>query len=288
MKKYLVPYEGSEMSKSALRYAILLSKSVPGEIEIRHIADERVIATPYLDITIAVLQGIGTLGINLPREKVHIELRAKLLARGEDMMDEVREWPELKDESSGVKFTTVVEADNPPKRLTEISENYDIIFMGLWGEMHKYKAGLWGGTSELVIRKGDTPVFLATDEYRPFDSIIVAFDNRPRSRQALAWAGMLGENMEFPVIVVTSGSDEDWRGEVVKEASVIAESYSTEFRYEESGEPAASAVLTTAEENPDSLICMGAFGDQPLRELFLGSVTEEVLRRTESPVFLLK
>ncbi len=288
MKKYLVPYEGSEMSKSALRYAIQFSGLLSGEINIRYIADERVIATPYMDITIAALQSIGSLGVNLPREKARLELTAKLLARGEDLLDEVREWPELKKESNDSHFTTTVEAGHPPKRLTEISPDYDVIFMGLWGEMHKYTAGLWGGTSELVIRKGESPVFLATTDYNPFDSVIVAFDNRPRSRQALAWAGMLGENLEQPVYVVTSGSDEDWCEEVVKEASVIAESYDTEFSYIQTDERAAKAVLKASEEHPDALICLGAFGDQSLRELFLGSVAEEVLRNADSPVFLLK
>ena len=236
MKKYLVPYEGSEMSKSALRYAIQFSGLLPGEIDIRYIADERVIATPYMDITIAALQSIGSLGVNLPREKARLELTAKLLARGEDLLEEVREWQELKQGSGDTSFTTTVEAGHPPKRLTEISPNYDVIFMGLWGEMHKYTAGLWGGTSELVIRKGESPVFLATTDYNPFDSIIVGFDNRPRSRQALAWAGLLGENLGQPVYVVTSGSDEDWREEVVKEASVIAESYDTEFSYTQTDE----------------------------------------------------
>jgi len=288
MKRYLVPYEGSEMSKAALRYALQLSRSLPGEIEIRHIADERVTANPLFDITIAALQSVGTLGVNLPREKARIELTAKLLARGDDLIEELLQWPELKDETSGIKITTVVEAGIPPKRIVEISDDFDIVFMGLRGEMHKYTAGLWGGTSDLVIRKGNSPVFLATTEYRPFTKVIIGFDNRPRSRQALAWGGMLGETMGFPVIVVTCGTDDDWLEEVTKEGAVISESFKTEFTYEQSDEQPARAILKAGDEHPDSLICLGAFGDQPMRELFIGSVAEEVLRHAKTPVLLLK
>ncbi len=289
MKRYLVPFEGSNLSKSALRYAIQFARGVPGVIDIIYIADERMLSNALFDLTILALQGIGTLGNYLPREKAKLELKAKLLARGEEILDELKSWPELaEDAPDPVQHNLIVESGNPPKLLSEKSEIYDIIFMGLWGEMHKLKAGLWGGTSETVIRRGTCPVFLATDEYEPFDSIIVGFDNRPRSRQALAWAAMVGENMSIPVTVITSGNDKDWRDEVIAEAGEINASFDTEFNYIQTDDHPAKAVLMASSVNPTALICLGAFGDQPIRELFLGSVAEEVLRHSESPVFLLK
>jgi len=289
MKRYLVPYEGSALSKAALLYAVEFARGVPGTIDVVYVADERALADPVFDLMILALQGIGTLGDFMPREKARLELKAKLIARGEDLLKELAGWPELStDAAKPVEYSTRVESGNPPKYLSDLSENCDVIFMGLWGEMHKFKAGLWGGTSEAVIRKGMSPAFLATSDYRPIDAIIVGFDNRPRARQALAWAGMIGENMSLPITVIACGGDEKWREKVIAEAREIASSYDTGFEYLETGDRPARAILDRSVENPSALICMGAFGDQPLRELFLGSVAEEVLRHSKAPVMLFK
>jgi len=289
MKRYLVPYEGSELSKAALRYAIQFARGVPGAISILFIADERLLANPLFDITVLALQGIGTLGDLLPRERAKLELKARLLAHGDDLLKELASWPELKPDSPDpVEYSAKVESGNPPKLLSDYSENYDVVFMGLWGEMHKYKAGLWGGTSETVIRRGVCPVFLATGDFKPVDSVIVGFDNRPRSRQALAWAGMIGESMRVPVDIITSGTDAKWREGVIEEAREISGSFDTQFTYQQTETHPAKAVLAASSQKPQALICLGAFGDQPIRELFLGSVAEEVLRHAAAPVLLLK
>jgi nucleotide-binding universal stress UspA family protein len=289
MKRYLVAYEGSPHSEAALSHALNFAKAVPGNIEIIYVADERALANPVADFTVLTLQGLGTLGDFLPLEKAKLELKAKLIARGEEIIDGLRKRPGLEQEAGGQStITTRVEFGNPVKYMSEISEIYDVIFMGLWGEMHKFKAGLWGSTSESVIRKGASPVFLATKEFAPLTAIVAAFDNRPRSRQALAWAGVLGESMKLPVHVISSGNDEEWREKTISEAKVITESYDTQFTYNALDERAADAIIRESEIMPDALVCIGAFGDQPLRELFLGSVAEEVLRRAKSAVMLFK
>ena len=287
MKRYLVPYDGSALSKAALKYAILFSKCVSGAIDICYIADERALANPIFDLTVMALQVIGTLGDLITREKVKLELKAKLISRGEDILEEIKKWPELAGDSQ-FNYTTRVEVANPPIYLSKVSENYDIIFMGLWGEMRDFKAGLWGGTSEAVIRNGKSHTLLATADFKPISEIVVGFDNRPRARQALAWAGMIGESMRIPVNVVVCGTDPDFTDKIVSEAQVIAPSYDTGFSYFTMKIHAAEGILSVSGEKPGALICMGAFGDQPLREFFLGSVAEEVLRRSDGPVMLFK
>jgi nucleotide-binding universal stress UspA family protein len=284
MKRYLVPYDGSHLAKSALDHAARFSRTVPGALEIVHIADVRAMANPVIELTVMALQGIGTLGDLIPREQAILELKTRLIARGEDLLNEAIKTTELE----GVTYSARVEPANPPAFIIEVSENYDLIFLGLRGEMWEFKAGMWGGTSEAVIRKGRAPVFVATSQYRPFNRIIVGFDNRPRSRQALAWAGMIAENISGHVDVVTAGGDEKNRERILSEARSFSDSYRAEFSYISAGEHPAKAILDAASDKPDSLICLGAFGDEPVREFFLGSVAEEVLRKSESPVLLLK
>ncbi len=289
MKRYLVPYEGSSYSKAALRYAIQFAQSVPGLIDIRYIADVRLISNPIFDMTVLALQAVGTLGDLIHREKAKLELKAKLVAHGEELLRDLEDWPELaKNADVPIGHTTGVEVTSPPEYLIEVSENYDVIFLGLWAESRDQKSGLWGSTSEAVIRRGESPVLLAKGDYRQFDSAIVGFDNRPRSRQALAWAGMIGEKMGIPVTVITCGSDTKWRDDAIQAAREITPSYDTEFHYRSYEMRPADAIIALSVDRQNDLICLGAFGDQPLRELFLGSVAEEVLRRSDAPVMLFK
>lgn len=285
MKRYLVAYDGSPQAESALKYAGLLSQYVSGMLDVVFIADLRVLSNPLFDITLLALQGLGTLGNVIPREQAMLQLKTKLIARGEELLEEAKKHAEVQ---AAPAVHTRVEAANPPEFLIENSPFCDILFLGLRGEMHQYKAGMWGSTAETVIRRGESPVFLATGDYKPFVRLIVGFDNKPRSRQALAWAGVIASSMDLPMTVVIAGSDDRVREEIQNEALRIASAYDANPATVSTDEPAAKAILRAAGETGDALICMGAFGDQPIREFFLGSVAEEVLRKTSSPVFLLK
>ena len=289
MKRYLVPYDGSEFSAAALRYAVQFAENIPGHIDIVYVADERLIANPIFDFTVLALQAVGALGDLIHREKAKLELKAKIIAHGEDLLEDLQQWPELApDNESPTQYSTRVEVTNPPVYLSDADERFDVVFLGLWGEGGDQKGGIWGSTSDAVIRRGTSIVLLAKGDFRPIDSIIIGFDNRPRSRQALAWAGMIGENMKIPVTVLTGSSDRDWAEEVLGTAREIAPSYETEFSFESSDKKPADAILDLSNDKPGALICLGAFGDQPLREFFLGSVADEVLRRANAPVMLYK
>lgn len=289
MKRYLVPFDGSEHSEAALRYACQFARGVDGELTVIFIADERAVANPIFDLTVLALQGIGTLGDLIPREKARLELQAKLLVRGEEILKGISEWEELSQSAENpVKYQTSVVVASPPDYLVEKSADYDVLFMGLYGEMHSFKGGLWGGTSEAVIRKGASPVLIATSEYKPFSSLIVGFDNRPRSRQALAWAGLISENMKIPVTVLTCESDKSKASLIADQTQEIIKSFDSVFRHEFSERKPIEFILGWIAENPGSLVCLGAFGDQPIREFFLGSVAEAVLRKSNNPVMLFK
>jgi nucleotide-binding universal stress UspA family protein len=99
---------------------------------------------------------------------------------------------------------------------------------------------------------------------------------------------MIGESMSIPVSVVCAAHDEKSREKILEEAKQIATSYTGKVSYLSIDEQAARAILDTAEAMTNPLICLGAFGDAPIREMFLGSVAEEILRRSNAPVLLLK
>ncbi|HEX9745184.1 MAG TPA: universal stress protein [bacterium] len=289
MKRYLVPYDASDNSTSALKYALRFARSIPGIVSVVYIADERALSNPVFDMTVMALQAVGTLGDLIPREQAKLELKARLISRGEDKIHELTASELFHDAiDDELEISTSVAVANPPLYLAEKSREFDVIFMGLYGEMKAFKGGMWGGTCEAVIRKGESPVLIAATEYTEFKSITVGFDNRPRSRQALAWAGIIGSSMDIPVNVLTVDGDARKVGEIVEESKAILDAYDTEYKNFTESKRAPEFIIGYLEKNTDTLACLGAFGDQPVREFFLGSVAEAVVRIEKVPVMLFK
>ncbi|HDS31140.1 MAG TPA: hypothetical protein ENN67_08870, partial [Firmicutes bacterium] len=115
MKRYLAPFDGSQLSEAALRYAIDFAGKIPGHIEIVYIADERLLANPIFDFTVLALQAIGNLGDFIQREKAKLELKAKLIAHGESLFERLLTWKELSpDAEPPISYSTRVEVTNPP------------------------------------------------------------------------------------------------------------------------------------------------------------------------------
>ncbi len=86
-------------------------------------------------------------------------------------------------------------------------------------------------------------------------------------------------------MVVVDDKGEDLRA-VLKEAETYLAEHGVEgARFSRQGE-AAEAILTVAEQEGADLIVMGGYGATPMVEVVLGSVVDEVLRRSAVPVLL--
>ncbi len=155
----------------------------------------------------------------------------------------------------GLKLATDVRRGVVPLVLLEESRDQDLLTMGRWGENALWATGLLGSAVEAVVRKVGKPVLVASGPCVAPLRIVVAFDDSPFARRAADLADAVGAAFGLPVERLTF-DDRDPAAEIAAEAA------------------------------PDTLTFMGAYGHSPLRELCLGSVTEQVMRSARGPIVL--
>ncbi len=155
----------------------------------------------------------------------------------------------------GLKVATDVRRGVVPLVLLEESRGADLLTMGRWGEHALWATGLLGSAVEAVVRKVGKPVLVASGPYLEPRRVVAAYDGSPFATKALALAE-----------------------EVAKALGRKLETLRVER-----GDP---AIEIAGEATADTITFMGAYGHSPLRELVLGSVTEQVMRMARGPVVL--
>jgi len=155
----------------------------------------------------------------------------------------------------GLRIETSVRRGVVPLVLLEEAADADLLTMGRWGEHALWATGLLGSAVEAVVRKVGKPVLVASGAYAPPRRIVAAYDGSPFATRALELAHAVAACFGVPV----------------EELTIL--------RSEPAPEIAAAAT-------PETIVFMGAYGHSPMRELILGSVTEQVMRSARGPVVL--
>jgi len=138
--KILVPTDGSEFTKSAVKTAIELAKISGGSIVAMYVIDQ-------------------TLFINAPMDSAISSVYSVLKQEGNNAVEFVR----AEGERQGVRVDTLVLDGSPVKTIVESSGEYDLIVMGTLGRTGMSKL-LMGSVAEKVVRHSKCPVMIARSE----------------------------------------------------------------------------------------------------------------------------
>ena len=187
---------------------------------------------------------------------------------------------------AGVLGEMACETGAPSDRIVQRSRWADLLVVSL---RHPPGRGTWArlrsGFSDLI-RRSRRPI-LAVPEVSPrLGTILLAFDGRPKSMEALFVAAYLACVWDQRLVILTVQQP----GRAAQPDLEAARHYlqdngaAAEF-LQRPGKPAA-AILEHAAEAAADLILMGSYGHGPLVETFLGSTVDDVLRGTRVPVLL--
>ncbi len=143
-------------------------------------------------------------------------------------------------------------------------------------------------TFEKVSKKSPRPlVVVPGDECPPEGPVSVAYDGSLQSARALAAFQATGVGVSGQVHIISVNSS-------LSEATRHAEQARKFLGYHQiqavpvalgvSGDP-AKVILEQVDRLGATLLVMGAYGDSAMRELFMGSVTQTVLKESRVPVF---
>lgn len=135
-KNILVPTDGSEYTKAAVRKAIELAKLSGGKITALYVLDQTVLT-------------------NMPMDTAVMNVYNTLEKEGKEAVDFVRDLGA----QEGIEVTLSIKEGTPVKVILDESPSYDIIVMGTLGRTGMSKL-LMGSVAERVVRASSCPVMV--------------------------------------------------------------------------------------------------------------------------------
>jgi nucleotide-binding universal stress UspA family protein len=287
----LVPYDGSEPARVALRAAIALG-----------VLGAKLYLTTVVDETALIADSASTMTAYDPSP-----IMDELDARGKDLLDEAK----TQCRASGVEASSSIVHDRPVSGILASCRSHacDLVIMGTHARSGVARLFL-GSTTQGVLRLSRVPVLTVRTADRtgpaPFAAVLLAVDDSEPSDAAARLAGQVARSTNAKVTAcyvvdtvhlyensASYGFDpEPLVAEMHDEGQTIVKSALTHAGLPPDtstaiveGEP-TSAIIATAEERGATLIMTGTHRRRGLLRFVLGSVAEGLVRTSDVPVLV--
>ena len=135
-KKILIPTDGSEYTKAAVRKGLEMAKAAGADVTALYVVDQ-------------------TSFINFPMDSTIVSVYTLLEREGEEAMEYVKKEAE----ALGVKVTARIEEGSPSRKIVDLSAEHDLVVMGTLGRTGFSKL-LLGSVAERVVRFAKCPVLV--------------------------------------------------------------------------------------------------------------------------------
>ena len=270
--KILLGLDGSAYAQAATEYACQLARNYNATITGVAIIDEPGIQSSSGPVPI----GATRYDIQLEEQQLK-ETEKKATAILEDFARICEER----------QVNTVLHADtgSPVSELIEESKFHDFIVIGKQTSF-EYNANETYGTLQRVLRNGLIPVLAVPDSVRDIKKVLVAYDNSIPASKAVHMFLLLGIWNACDITLLTVNDDAEAALGLLDNLEEFFESYGiTPNIVTQNGHP-DTAVKSHIAENDIDMLVMGAYGRKSVREFFVGSVTQHLIRETTIPLFL--
>jgi nucleotide-binding universal stress UspA family protein len=236
----------------------------------------------FVTYTVSPMIDGGVYPIPLPPDKLAAEQQKVAEERRaiQEAFDQI-----AKGKAKEARFVSIPGATN--EVLIREARQADLVVIGKRGRFDPPMSRQAGPTTESIIQNALRPVLVMPDRARTEGPALIAYDDSRGVQRVLPFAVDLAERLNWETIVVTVNdkAENALAGQALVKPYLLAHRPNTKFVVEKGR--AAEGILRIAERERAGLIAMGAFGGNPIYELFFGSTTLSVLERAECPVLLM-
>jgi nucleotide-binding universal stress UspA family protein len=278
IKSIFLAVDGSIFTDTVVDYGIDLAKKLNAFLRVYSVIDIRIYEW------VLNTGGEGYMPV-VPSNVFHDESYKFHSERADVLIGTLRK--RLKE--NGIKFEADKIEGDPVEVICDVSRQVDLVIMGARGDYARWGDRLLGATLESVSHQNHSPLLIAGQVYKDFNSIICAYDRSESSNTGLKLSAYLAEQLNLPIEVLTIHDDARERDKILEEARVYLEPYKlkSQFRHE-AGDPAKTLIQVTKDVPDPALLVMGSFGHSRIREAILGSTTVQVMRKAYKPILLAK
>ena len=172
--------------------------------------------------------------------------------------------------------------------LHEQEDGVQLIVLGRRGRSAEATSRDLGRNVESVVRALQRPILTVTDDFSEPKKVMLAFDGSAVTRRGVEMIAGSSLFPGLPILLLMSGKiSADGSGKLA-----WAENTLKQAGYEVTASmvpgDAESVIASTVQKEAIDLLVMGAFGHSPLRSLFFGSKTADLLRSSSIPTLLLR
>ena len=274
--KMLICADGSDNSNIALDYGIYIAPKFNATIAGLHVIDASLIQGPLTtDIS-------GAVGMS-PYDGFFEAIETSLREKAQFILNDFQERCQKKRFAAEVKMT-IGKID---QIIMEEAQSVDVVIMAKKGEhFHLKEGGLLGTVAESVTRKCGKPVLVTPEKFTEIESMGIAYDGSEPAKKALKLSLEISVQAAWPLTVVMITSDAKMADNLCTEAEELSEKCNADCDMVVLQGKESEEILKFIRQGSVELMVMGAYGHNRLRELFLGSTTTNVIRKSPIPVLL--
>ena len=138
-----------------------------------------------------------------------------------------------------------------------------------------------------MIRRCPRPMLVVRNRTSPLQHALLAYNGTPKANEALYLAAYMVQEWHIQLSVLIIEHDETNADEVANDAHeyLAQRDLQAEFVRREAG-TRSDIILEAAKEQGCDFVLMGGYKSSSVVEVFLGSVVDEVLRKTEIPLLI--
>lgn len=279
MSQVIACIDGSKAAETVCDYAAWAAQRITAPLTLLHVLDHsRYPVSRDLSGSMP-LGGRENLmeelaSLDAQRNRVALEQGKLMLeAASERVADQLLAAPQLRQRHGDLVDT-----------LTELADDARLLVIGKQGEEHEGVGAQVGDNVERVIRAVHQPILVATGEFAAPKVIMLAYDGSDSTQRGVSLLAdsPLFKGLECHLVTV-GGKDSDllWAAEKLAESGHIVKTAVLDGDVE----PALHAYQQKAEVD---MIVMGAYGHSRIREFFVGSTTNKMIREAKVPHLLLR
>jgi nucleotide-binding universal stress UspA family protein len=309
--KILVPMDGSELSEAILPEVAYLAKGLDIPVDLLSIVDAGTPPVAHEAVSPGIVQYQGRFPFisyaaderyytGVPFDQDVGKEPAEDMIEAQVWLDERAVW--LGQQGISVVGSKVIAAiGKPSEGIIEYADlhNCDLIAMATH-DRNLLGQALRGSVTNAVIRSSPVPVIAITPEKQKghlgqsvaLSSMLVPLDGSPFAEAVLPYVENLAERLGLEVVLVQAlGSDEQV---ATTEASRYLENIAQRLggvgikaRWEIITGDAAQEIAKMAQQTPDTMIALASHSRSGISRWVTGSVAEELLRESGSPVLII-
>lgn len=206
--------------------------------------------------------------------------------RGSDFVNGLAEQFEKRCMDAGLIGEFAVDVGGVASKISSRARWSDLVVLYMAHPPEAQIASRLSSGIRSLIQRCPRPILMVHPTSRKLERFLIAYDGSPKANEALYMAAYFAGRWEASLVVLMvneSGSRPLWGA---FRARRYLESQNITAKFIQKNGKVAESILEAVEEEEIDMILMGGYSRKPVAEVILGSALDEVLRKSQRPVFI--